>query len=370
MKKLLVLVVVVGLIFAMTSCSGAGSDVVKIGVLSPTSGEGAVHGVPVANAAQLAADEINEAGGIDGKTIEIIAYDTKGEATEGVNAYNKLRDQDKVIAIVGGTYSGVTLGVKELAVADNMPMLSPTATNPDVTLDAPNIFRACYTDAYQGQVCAKFAIDSLGATKVGVLFNKDNAYSEGLATEFEKTATELGATVVVESFANGDKEFSAQLTKLEAEGIEALFIPEYANVVGPILTQMTMDIPALGADGWDGIIDDFADVAEGTYFANHYSTTDEAAIVQDFIKNYEAKYEETPNALGALAYDSVYLMAEAIETAGSMEADDIVSALAGIEKDGVTGTVTFDANGDPVKAVSMIKVVDGQLTLDSKVSAK
>jgi len=370
MKKLLVLVLAVVLVFTFAACTTE-PDTIKIGVLAPLSGDGAVHGVPVGNAAQLAADEINADGGIDGVMIEIVAYDTKGDGAEAVNAYNKLRDQDEVIAIVGGTYSGATLAFADLAVADGMPVLSPTATNPEVTLKGDNIFRACYTDAYQGVVAGSFAIETLGASTPAVLYDIGNAYGEGLAVEYIGACEAAGLEVIVETFAKGDADFSAQLTKIAGAGADALFIPDYANVVGPIIAQlaaMDVDIPCLGGDGWDGIIDDYAVEAEGFYFANHYATDDASAIVQDFISAYKTEYNETPNALGALAYDAVYIMAAAIEVAGIEDSAAIVTALAATDKDGVTGHVTFDGNGDPQKSVSMIQVVDGAYTLHSKVT--
>ena len=370
MKKLLVLVLVVALAFTFAACEKE-PDTIKIGLLAPLSGDGAVHGVPVGNAGQLAVDEINAAGGIDGKMIELIPYDTKGDGPEAVNAYNKLNDQDEVVAIVGGTYSGATLAFIDLAVEDGMPVLSPTATNPDVTLAGDNVFRACYTDAYQGVVAGSFAVGTLSAQTPAVLYDKGNAYSDGLAVEYIAACEAAGLEVIVETYAKGDADFSAQLTKIVDAGADALFIPDYANTVGPILAQldaMDADVACLGGDGWDGIIDDYAVEAEGFYFANHYATDDESAIVQDFIAAYEAEFGETPNALGALAYDAVYIMAAAIDAADSLESEAIVTALAGSDREGVTGHVTFDDNGDPQKSVSMIQVVDGAYTLFDKVT--
>jgi len=373
MKKIIALVLVLTLVLTLAACGGAGGKTIKIGVLSPTSGDPSVHGTPVKQAALLAADEINAAGGIGGAVIEIVHYDTKGDAGEAVNAYNRLRDQDGVIAIVGGTYSGATLGFKDLAVADGMPVLSPTATNPDVTLNAPNVFRACYTDAYQGAVAATFAIDTLGSVKPGILRGVGNAYAEGLADNFIATCEAAGVEYVEEGYTAESKDLAAQLTKMKDAGVDSLFIPDYANVVGPILAQvknMGLEVPCLGGDGWDGIEADYAVEAEGFFFANHYAQDDESPIVQGFIANYSDIYGEKPNALGALAYDAVYLMAAAIETAGSVEADAIVSALAASSLSGVTGDISFDANGDPIKSVAMITVKDGKLALHSKVAAK
>ena len=164
MKKFMFIFFMTVLALTVSACTGSG-DVVKIGVIGPLTGELSIYGSAVENGAKLAAKEINAAGGLLGKDIEIIAYDTEGDNEKAVNAYNRLVDQDEVVAIVGGTLSGSTLSFKDLAVADGIPLLTPTATNPDVTLNAPNIFRACYTDSYQGTVAALFAMDDLAAEK-------------------------------------------------------------------------------------------------------------------------------------------------------------------------------------------------------------
>jgi len=371
MKKIIAVVLVLVLTLSLVACGAGGGKTIKIGVLSPTSGGGAVHGVPVKQAAELAAEEINAAGGIDGKQIEIIAYDTKGDATEGVNAYNKLRDKEKVDAIIGGTYSGVTFGIKDLSIADNMPMLTPTATNDLVTLDAPNFFRACYSDSFQGATCANFAIQELGIKTPGILYNKDDAYSEGLAKGFEDAANAAGVDVIVEAYAAEDVDFAAQLTKLAAANIDLLFLPYYPVTVGPALTQvknMGLDVTCMGGDGWDGIEGEYAAEAEGHYFSNHYSTENDKEVIQTFVAAYKAKYGDVPNALGALGYDAVYLMASAIDKADSTDADDIIAALHETSLVGVTGDIVFDANGDTIKDISIIKVVGGELKLEKVIT--
>ena len=204
-----------------------------------------------------------------------------------------------------------------------------------------------------------------------VLYNKDDAYSEGLAKEFIGACEAAGLSVVIETYAAGDVDYSAQLTNIKDSGADVLFVPHYPVTVGPILTQlaaMDLDITCLGGDGWDGITEEFAAEAEGFYFANHYATDDTAPIIQDFIKSYEAKFGTTPNALAALAYDAVYIMAEAIEKAGSTDKAKIVEQLAMTDRECVTGHVTFDANGDPQKSVAMIQVVNGETKLHSKVT--
>ena len=323
MKKLLALVTTLAFALALSACGG-GDDTIKFGVIGPLTGDYSLYGIAVENGAKLAAAELNEAGGVLGKTLEIIAYDSKGEATEGVNAYNRLRDQDEVDALIGGTFSGVTLAIKELAVDDGLPVLTPTATNPDVTLNAPNVFRACYTDSYQGSVAAVFAADTLSADNVAVMYNRDDAYSEGLAQAFmdEFDARSLNYTAF--QFGADDDDYSAILTNIAAGdstngAFDAVFLPAYVAEVGKALTQadnLGLTMPFIGGDGWDGIEADYAAVAEGNYFANHYAKTDEAAVVQDFVSNYTEEFGEAPNALAALAYDAVYAMAAAFEDAG------------------------------------------------------
>jgi len=372
MKKVLAIVSTLVLAVMLSAC-GTKDETVKFGVIGPLTGDYSMYGIAVENGAKLAAAELNADGGVLGKTLEIIAYDSKGDATEGVNAYNRLRDQDEVDALIGGTFSGVTLAIKALAVGDGMPVLTPTATNPDVTLDAANVFRACYTDSYQGSVAAVFAADTLNATNVAVMFNRDDAYSEGLAQAFTDEFDARGLSYTEFEFGATDDDFNTQLTSIKNGTFDAVFLPAYVAEVGPVLTQaqtLGLTMPFIGGDGWDGIEADYAAAAEGNYFANHYAKTDEAAVVQDFVANYTAEFGEAPNALAALAYDAVYAMAAAFEDAGSTDADDVVAALSALNfTNAVTGSITFDANGDPIKSVTIIKVVNGVHVVEAKVDA-
>lgn len=375
--NILVIMLIISM-FTLTACSGGdakeeATDVIKLGVIAPLTGEISQYGIGVNNAALLAAKEINDAGGIDGKMVEIVSYDSKADKTEAINAYNKLRDQDKITALVGCTISGTTLSVKEIAIGDGIPVLTPTATNLEVTLNAPNIFRACFTDPYQGETASIFASEELGAKKAAVMYNVESAYSEGIAEAFKEKYSSLGEVTNFEGYAGTDTDFRTILTKIADKKPDVLFIPEYYAKVGVILTQVKelgLDVVCIGVDGWDGIEADYADVAEGHYFVNHYSKTDPADIVQNFITEYEAAYETSPNALAALGYDATKIMAEAIKNASSSEAADIVESLANISTDGVTGHITFDENGDPTKSISVIQIVDGKHSLAAKVSAE
>jgi len=251
-----------------------------------------------------------------------------------------------------------------------MPVLTPTATNGDVTLNAPNVFRACYTDPYQGATAAVFSADNLGAKKAAVLYNIEDPYSEGLAVAFNDKFSEYGTVTNYEGYTKNDADFKAVLTKINNESPDVLFVPDYIAKVGVILSQIKelgMDVTVIGGDGWDGIEADYKDVAEGTYFANHYAKTDEAQIVQNFIDAYTEEFGKAPNALAALAYDATYIMAEAIDRADSTESKAMIEELGKTDRDAVTGHITFDANGDPLKSISIIKIVDGEHELVAKV---
>ncbi|KNZ42154.1 ABC transporter substrate-binding protein [Acetobacterium bakii] len=378
MKKRVVSVLLVGMlvasIFTFAGCSSTGSsnDVIKLGFIGPTTGDAAIYGSSAEAGAMLAAEEINAAGGIDGKDVEIIAYDTKADQTEAVNAYNRLRDQDGVIAVIGGTLSGETLAMKDIMVSDNMPVLSPTATAVEVTQDAPNIFRACFLDDYQGAAAANFSADTLGAKTAALLVGAGNPYSEGVSKAFETAFVAKGGSIVgTESYGTTDKDFSAQLTKIKEMNPAVVFVPDYVQTVGPILQkakEMGITAKFVGADGWDGVQVEYADAAQGNYFTNHYAADSPSQTVQDFITAYTTKYDKVPNSFAALGYDAVYTMVSAIKTAGSTEAESIITALAATEHAGVTGNLKFNENGDPKdKEVTIIKIDGGELKYEATV---
>lgn len=374
MKKLVMLLTVFVFGFTLAACQPK-EETVKFGVLGPLSGQYADYGQSVENAARLAAEEINEAGGVLGKNLEIIAYDSKGDAVEGVNGYNRLVNEDGIDALIGGTFSGVTVAIKQLAIDDGLPVLTPTATNPSITLNAPNIFRACYTDSYQGSVAAQFTIDTLNSTKAAVYYNVDDQYSSGLADAFVATYQAASLTVDSYTFTGETADFNATLTQIKAGNYDVVFVPAYVAEVGAILTQASSidfgDTVFMGGDGWDGIEALYSTVAEGYYFVNHYAKTDPSEQVQAFVANYTEKYGSAPSALAALAYDAVYAMALAFENAGTTDSSAVVTALSNLEyNDAVTGAIKFDSNGDPVKSITIIQVVNGEHVVVGKVQGE
>lgn len=375
MKKLLSLSLVLVLVLTtvLTGCAGSGSKQLTLGLLAPTSGPLAPYGQAVKNATELAIADINANGGVNGMDVLLVSYDNEGDATKSVSLFNKLVDNDKIDALIGPVISSTSLAVAPIAEELEIPMLSPTATNKDVTPPYDYVFRACYIDPYQGSVVAKFATENLEAKTAAVLTNVGSDYSVGLAEAFEATFVSNGGTVTdSEGYTDADKDFNAVLTKIKENDPDVIFVPDYFNMVGPIASQINelgIEAVLLGGDGWDGIQGEFADAVKGDFFANHYSTTDEAAVVQDFIAAYEGKYGETPNALGALAYDATNVMTAAYNAAGSKDVEKVLEALKATDQDAVCGHITFDGNGDPIKAISMIKIdEEGNLVLEAKVS--
>ena len=329
------------------------------------------------NASKLAFEEINANGGILGKKVEFIVYDEKGDSTEAVTAYNRLVD-DGVVALIGDITSKPTLAVAEIAAQDNMPMITPTGTQYNITEAGPNVFRVCFTDPYQGVVLANFAQQKLNAKTAAILVNNSSDYSDGIAKSFAEEAGKLGITIVgKEGYADGDKDFKAQLTKIAPTNPDVLVVPEYYEQAALIATQareVGIKSTFIGPDGWDGIakaLDKSAYAAiENSYFTNHYSTQDTSDKVQNFIKAYKAKYNEDPSAFSALGYDAAYIVKASIEKAGSTDKKAVVEAMKNINYDGVTGQLTFDAKNNPVKAVTIIKVVNGNYTFDSVIQPK
>lgn len=369
---------VVGAMVLIGGCGKSGEvakpETIKIGGMAPLTGALAIYGVTTTNGAELAVKEINENGGVLGKKIEYVMLDTKGDSTEAVMAYNKLVDE-KVAGIIGEVTSKPTLAVAEVAVQDNMPLITPTGTQVDITEVGPNIFRVCFTNPYQGKVLTITSKERLGADTVAVMLNNSSDYSDGIAKAFIEESEKLGMKVMgVEGYSDGDKDFRPQLTKLAAMNPDVILIPEYYEQAALIATQareVGVKSIFVGSDGWDGIaktLDQSAYAAiENSYFTNHFSMEDQSEKIQDFLKDYREAYKEDPSAFSALGYDAVYMMKSAIEKAGSTDKQKIVDALKGIEYDGVTGYLTFDDHNNPIKAVTVLKIENGKYVFDSKV---
>ena len=379
MKKFTLMLL--GLSFLITACDGEKeattkktdeAATIKIGGLGPLTGPLAIYGVTATNGSKLAFEEINKNGGILGKQVEFVLFDEKGDSTEAVTAYNRLVDEG-VVALVGDITSKPSLAVAEIAAQDNMPMITPTGTQFNITEAGPNVFRVCFTDPYQGVILANLAKNNLKANTVAIMVNNSSDYSDGVAEAFIKEAERLGLKIVAkEGYAEVDKDFRAQLTKVAATNPDVLLVPDYYEQVALITTQareVGVKSTFIGPDGWDGVakaLDSSAyGAVENSYFTNHYSVEDTNEKVQNFLKAYREKYKDEPSAFSALSYDAAYLMKDAIEKAGSTDKDAIVKAMKESDFAGVTGHLRFDEKNNPVKAVTVLKVVNGNYTFDS-----
>jgi branched-chain amino acid transport system substrate-binding protein len=384
MKKPRVLALVLAAALVLTlfaGCSKKDEGNIKIGMVGPLTGEVAMYGTAVQNAVNLYVDQYNAAGGLNGRKIEIIPYDDKHDATEATNAYNKLVTSDEVAAIIGAVTSTPAIAIAQASVEDNMPVITPTATHPDVTSFGKNVYRACFLDPFQGSTMANFAKGELGAATAAVIYNNSDAYSTGLYESFIATCAEIGVEVVAEeSYAGTDSDFKSQLTNIAAKDPDVVFLPDYYNSVYLLMTQakeVGLEATFLGVDGADGVLGIEGvnkDVLEGLYFANHYSNQDPSEVVQTFLKSFKEKYNEDPSALAALGYDAAMILIAAIEKVSqNMDIDNsdecrqaIIDALDATSMDCVTGHVTYDDNNNPIKTCSIILIQGGEYTLYGK----
>ena len=373
MKLRTLLYVFVLAAMVLSSCAGGGGQqaagTIKIAVLAPLSGSNPTFGVSTRDGALLAIEEWNAKGGVLGIKIEAVVEDSQCEADPAVNAANKVIDQDKVHYIVGEVCSKASIPMSEIANAKNVVMISPTSTNPQVTLNQdgttkPYVFRACFIDPFQGTVMAKFA-QKQGYKTAFIMFDQGNDYVRGLAEFFEQAFTAQGGTIVgKETYTSQDTDFSAILAKVAESKAEVLFLPDYypiVNLVGAQAKEKGVTAVMLGGDGWDSA-DLNAAAADGGFFSNHYSAEDSRPIVQSWVKNYQTKYSSVPDALATLAYDATNLLIAAIEKAGADDPVKVKDAMAGLKYDAVSGTITFDAQHNPVKCAAVLSVKDGKVS--------
>src|SRR5574344_598527 len=346
---------------ALCGCGKSSSNTIKIGGIFPLSGNVAVYGVECRNGVNLAIDEINAAGGVNGKKIELISEDDEGDAAKSVNAYKKLTTQDGCKLIIGSLTSGCTIAITSLAQANGVVQLAPAATAVPVT-DAGNyIFRACYTDPFQGKVGGKFSYETLGAKKAAILYDIGNDDAVGLTDNFVEAFTAAGGQIVAkESYSTGDKDFNAVITKVQAANPDMIYLPDYYGTVALIAKQLRaqgLKQPIVGADGWDGLTSNAGDEVLNGFYSNHYAADSTSLYVRNFVKAFSDKYGKEPNSFAALGYDSVYLLRDAIEKAGSEDVAAVRAALEASDNDYVTGHLTFDAKHNPVKSAVIVEIV-------------
>jgi branched-chain amino acid transport system substrate-binding protein len=360
-----------GLVFGLAACGGG--DMIKVGLIVPLTGDVRTFGISARNGAMLAFEAVNVAGGIGGRQIQVFAADDRNDPAETGRVGGTMIAAEGVVAMLGSVSSDCAEALAIKCQGRMVPMITPTATSPKITVDPTgerrnHVFRACFTDQFQGRVAARFAHDSLKLETAVVMYCPGKEYSAGLAEYFTEAFEELGGRVLAsEPYDNGVLDFAEILNRVKALGPDLLFLPDYYNVVGTIARQareLGVRAQFVGGDGWDSPqMDRIAGSAiYGGYFTNHFSAADPRPEVQEWVAKYQAKYGREPDALATLYYDAALLLVEAMKTAPRPEPEEIRMAMAQIRDfPCVTGRISFDEWGNPIKgAVVLQYTAEGQ----------
>ena len=344
------------------------ASTIKIGEYASLTGGEAAFGQSSHRGTELAIAEVNAAGGVLGRKIELITEDNQSKAGESATIAKKFISRDKVVAVLGEVASGRSLEAAPICQAAGVPMVSPSSTNPKVTEVGDYIFRVCFIDPFQGKLLADFARTTLKTKKVAILSDVTAPYSVGLADYFRKAFVSGGGEVVVEQkYASKDKDFRAALTAIKAASPDAIFVPGYYTEAGLIVAQarqLDLSLPIFGGDGWEApeLIQIAGDALENTFYSTHYSFEAVDPAVQTFVKTYRAKYNgDTPDAMAALGYDSAKVLIHAIQRAGSTDPAKVRDALASTRDfPCVTGKTTLDAQRNATKGAVILTVKGGK----------
>ncbi|NLC44915.1 MAG: ABC transporter substrate-binding protein [Clostridiales bacterium] len=384
MKKAILLLTSVIVVLALfVGCSDANTgNTIKIGVNYELSGEVSSYGRDSVEGIELAVEEINAAGGIDGKKIDIVKYDNKSEPAEAVTLASRLMTSDKVVAILGPATSGAFKATIPTALQNKIPVASGSTTADDITVDENGVkeyaFRICFSDAYQGTGMANYALDRLSAKKAVIIMDNSSDYGKGLAEAFVNTFEEGGGAIVAqEAYVAKDTNFNSIITKIKGDEFDVIFIPGYYQEAGLIIKQAReqgIAVPILGADGFDS--PDLAklagdDALNNVYYSNHFSSLDEDPVVQNFLTGFEEKYNKQPGAFHALGYDLAKYVVDSIDRAEKLDGESVKDAMAATSDfKGVTGTFTIDENHNPIKDLIVIELADGKQYSSERLSAE
>lgn len=380
MKKFLCMMMAVLMVAALAACGSepsanggntTDSTTVKIGGIGPLTGAYANYGLSEKNGAELAVKEINEAGGIAGKQVELSYQDSQGDSESAVNAYGKLMDWGMEVSL-GCVLSGENASVVAAARDDDVLLLTPSGSADKCIEGNSRAFRVCFYDSYQGAAAAQYIKENNIVDTVGVLYQSDVDYSVGLYNAFVDQCGKLGITIAeTQTFtASTSTDFSTQVNALVASGVKLVFIPIYAEEASTFLTQargkFAGDVYFFGADGLDGIlgkVEQDPTIANNVLMLTPFAADNPSENVQSFVKKYQEAYGATPDQFAADAYDAVYAIKAAIEKAGSTSGDALASALTSLTVEGVTGTMTWGSDGNTSKNASAILYYDGVGTL-------
>ena len=351
-----------------SSTPGAGGDTIKVGEFASLTGKDATFGISSHEGTLMAIEEINAAGGVLGRKLELITEDTQCKAGESATVVNKLVSRDNVVAVLGEVASSRSLEAAPICQQNKIPMISPSSTNPDVTKTGDYIFRVCFIDPFQGTVMANFATKSLKLKRVAVFTDVKSDYSKGLAKFFKERFLANGGQIAVElDYNGGDKDFKAQLTAIKAANPEGVFVPGYYTecaLISVQAKQLGLDAPLFGGDGWESskLFEIGGDAVDGNYLSTHYSPAVGSEQSRQFVANYAKRWQgKTPDALAACGYDSALVLADAIKRAGSTDGQKLRAAIAATKNfEAVTGKITINENRDASKSAVILKVEGGK----------
>jgi len=342
-------------------------DTIKVGHFASLTGKEATYGQAVNRGTILAVEEINAAGGVLGRKLELISEDNQSKPGESATIVKKFISRDKVVAVLGEIVSSRSLEAAPICQNAKIPMISPGSSAPDVTAKGNYIFRVCFIDSFQGTIMAKFAKDKLNAKRAAILSSVSSAQSVGLAKFFRERFAADGGTVVLEpKYNEGEKDFRAQLTAIKAANVDGVFVPGYYAEAALILKQaqdLGLKAPLFGIDGWESpqLVEIGGKATEGSYFVTHFSPDDKSPDVTRFNASYQKRWNVASDTLAALGYDAVKLLVDGLKRAGTTDAEKLRDALAVTKNfDGVTGTITFDAQRNPTKSAVVLQVKDGK----------
>ena len=360
----------------VAGCNKQDGGTIKVGEFASLTGKEATFGISSHEGTLMAIEEINAAGGVLGKKLELLTEDTQSKPGEPATVVNKLISRDGVVAMLGEVASSRSLEAAPICQQNKIPMVSPSSTNPKVTETGDYIFRVCFIDPFQGTVMANFATKTLKAKKVAVFTDVKSDYSKGLAKFFKEQFAKNGGQIVTElDFNGGDKDFKAQLTSIKAANPDGVFVPGYytdAALIAIQAKQLGLNVPLFGGDGWESekLAEIGKEAVEGHYFSTHYSPEVGSPLSKKFVENYKKRWNgKLPDALAACGYDSAIVLVDAMKRAGSTEGPKVREALAATKDfEAVTGRITLSAQRDAVKSAVILQVKGGKFVYLETVS--
>ena len=360
-KKVMMVVITICLVSMLLIGCGRNAHTVTIGAIFPLSGSVAFFGIESRDGVLLAIEEINASGGILGKKLNLIAEDDEGNAEKTVNAFNKLTAKNKISFLIGSSTSAATQAISALAQQNKVVLVSPSATNINITTAGDYVFRACFIDPFQGVVGAYFAYDILGSRTAVILYDAGADYNTGLAESFRDQFIALGGQITAyEAYQTGDVDFNAQVTRIRASHPDVVYLPNYLNDVRLQAVQLRdigVRAALVGGDGWAGAVEIAGDELLNSFWSSGFASDTVDPQGMAFAEAFSARFDRTASQFAALGYDAMMLIADGIKNAGTFDTEAVKNAMADINGSYATGNIRFDEYRNPVKGAAILEIV-------------